>query len=698
MNLRRIFLRDFRRFANFQASFAPGLNVIVGKNEEGKSTLREAITLGLFADPSTTKRELLGLKRWGATEQFAIELEIEEDGKHYTLMKDFQTKTGRLRDDATGEALQDAKVIDRRIKEMLGIPSQDVFESTARISHQEITNIKSGKTIADRLQELVTGGRQDVQASKVLVELDKAVKALTTRSKACPGPLDELPGQIELKETALESKRQTLSRVGEASKELSAAEEALRAAQRELEEKEATERSCRERLHLEDELARARAEENALDAKGEEARRLESAIAQAEGQLGEYAAVLGLPDEQMNEIRVLEMKVSEMAMDEPRLAVPNAAPQGMRRGLVMAGAALALAGLAAAFFNPLLIVPFLVLFVIGAAVVVWEVFRSRNAGDVTALVERMRAQERTEAAEKANVRLREMLTRMNCTGIEQFNWLRKLGEALQRSIGEDMARLEGLLSGQTVSQVDEARKMASRKARDLSERLDEPEMRLAKIDQATYLRLQKDVARLRDYIQALRERIEDIRVTVRAGQIGIEELHALEEEIQERRDRLAAAQERHLILNLTRQVLEEARAAATVSATDVLEEEIDGLIGEITYGRYSRVKVDPTSLSIALVSPESGAPIAVGLKGELSTGTVEQVYLAARLAMVKLLAQDRRPPLILDDPFLCFDDRRTAAVLALCKRIAERNQVLLFTCRDEYQIATDNVVRLPEVC
>ena len=47
MYLSKIRIRNFRNFEDFTASFAGGLNVIVGENNIGKSNLLDAIRLSL---------------------------------------------------------------------------------------------------------------------------------------------------------------------------------------------------------------------------------------------------------------------------------------------------------------------------------------------------------------------------------------------------------------------------------------------------------------------------------------------------------------------------------------------------------------------------------------------------------------------------------------------------------------------------
>ncbi|MDO4174519.1 MAG: AAA family ATPase [Eubacteriales bacterium] len=67
----------------------------------------------------------------------------------------------------------------------------------------------------------------------------------------------------------------------------------------------------------------------------------------------------------------------------------------------------------------------------------------------------------------------------------------------------------------------------------------------------------------------------------------------------------------------------------------------------------------------------------------LSTGTRDQLYLALRLAVCKVLLDeaDESVPIILDDPFVNYDDERTACGMKLLREIAHDRQVILLTCR-----------------
>ena len=68
----------------------------------------------------------------------------------------------------------------------------------------------------------------------------------------------------------------------------------------------------------------------------------------------------------------------------------------------------------------------------------------------------------------------------------------------------------------------------------------------------------------------------------------------------------------------------------------------------------------------------------------LSDGGRALLYLGIRLAFAKKDAEKRgiHLPLICDDPFIHFDDDRTAASIKMFKSIAEQHQVILFTCEE----------------
>jgi uncharacterized protein YhaN len=94
----------------------------------------------------------------------------------------------------------------------------------------------------------------------------------------------------------------------------------------------------------------------------------------------------------------------------------------------------------------------------------------------------------------------------------------------------------------------------------------------------------------------------------------------------------------------------------------------------LTGGRYRRLTLGE---DLSLQTAAEGEEL---LRDRLwrSEGTVDQLYLALRLAVARELCPTA--PLVLDDALIRFDQTRmTAAMEVLCAE-AERRQVILFTC------------------
>ena len=127
-------------------------------------------------------------------------------------------------------------------------------------------------------------------------------------------------------------------------------------------------------------------------------------------------------------------------------------------------------------------------------------------------------------------------------------------------------------------------------------------------------------------------------------------------------------------------------------AARFLEQRMARDIERITGGRYRRLKVDEATLTFSVYSAELAGWIDVR---RLSQGTLDQLYLCARLGIVRQVTAPAAPPLLFDDPFVTFDDDRAERAVALLKDIARDLQVILLTCSDRYDKMADRVVVLP---
>ncbi|SDI62871.1 ATP-binding protein [Paenibacillus naphthalenovorans] len=97
----------------------------------------------------------------------------------------------------------------------------------------------------------------------------------------------------------------------------------------------------------------------------------------------------------------------------------------------------------------------------------------------------------------------------------------------------------------------------------------------------------------------------------------------------------------------------------------------------VTAGRYVRM-LAPLGEQKVLAEKENGEQLDTV---HLSRGTAEQMYLCIRFALAdEYAASGIQLPLVIDDLFVNFDDERLGYGLDLLRSVAERHQLLLFTC------------------
>ncbi len=130
-------------------------------------------------------------------------------------------------------------------------------------------------------------------------------------------------------------------------------------------------------------------------------------------------------------------------------------------------------------------------------------------------------------------------------------------------------------------------------------------------------------------------------------------------------------------LQLAMEALDQANTALQNRFSPALGRRAAQIFRELTEGRYGGVVLD-RSFHLSAEPSGDGVYRDAGL---LSAGTVDQLYLAARLAICDLvLPEEAAVPLVLDDALANFDDRRCAAALRWLKEAAGKRQILLFTC------------------
>ena len=125
---------------------------------------------------------------------------------------------------------------------------------------------------------------------------------------------------------------------------------------------------------------------------------------------------------------------------------------------------------------------------------------------------------------------------------------------------------------------------------------------------------------------------------------------------------------------MAKENIEQAYSEMKNNISPKFTEKLSETIKKISNGKYSKVRLsDEYGL---VVENEKGDYIPAAA---LSIGTIDQLYLSLRLATIDDISNEKLP-IILDEPFAYFDDKRLENVIRFLKDNYSDRQIIIFTC------------------
>ncbi|MCA0989201.1 ATP-binding protein [Guptibacillus algicola] len=158
---------------------------------------------------------------------------------------------------------------------------------------------------------------------------------------------------------------------------------------------------------------------------------------------------------------------------------------------------------------------------------------------------------------------------------------------------------------------------------------------------------------------------------------------------QQKEDELHSFGRKWAVLKVASDLLLKAKAKYQDERLPAVLQSAERYFSTITEGRYTAIYA-PKEKSSFQIHHQDGS---VYLPSQLSRGTVEQLYLCIRLALVSVTSI--KLPVILDDIFVNFDEKRTEVAKGFIKDYSKEHQVLLLTCHQSALPCVDeNIIKL----
>ena len=662
--------------------FKPGLNIVRGPNESGKSTLRAALMAVLFGNPTSSSETVQDWTSWGQSERCELKLEYSDHaGRVCRLRKDFADRKIFLLENE--ESFRTFKTIQAKIAEELGISTEDFYSLCSSLdvrSLSDLGTVASRKQIGKILSSLMTGAVSGQDALQVLKRLEDALrelgKGLRSPSKV-PGPIKSV--QDRLTQLSAES--------AEARKIMALREERLRefAELSKVIEKEGARLADIDHLiEVNSKLAAADRNQALLI---EQDARFEQTVELRKRNESELEVInQGLKNEaaagfSMEEISGLQDLTGKQRRLDERLPVDPSRDTASKI-LLLFGISVSLIGLGLWPFKAGLGIS-LLLSGFAALLAGWQRKRTSNRRKKVFECQLLLFRKEKEELEK---RIGSLTARAGGRSPEEvFNsWpqsqkLFARQEALQSQLHE-------------LEPVDQEKwKRVRRELRLVEDILNDPQMASLRLPASQLAGSQREQKELGARLSGWQQQAGRLQAILEHEQSGSDKLSGWEEETAEITQRLAYLRKREGICRLTFELLDRARKDTLNPARKVLEEEAGKLLHSFSSGRYGKIAVDDEDLSSKILITETG-------KWEnptvLSQGTFDQFYLGLRLALSEVLSDGKNPPLLLDEPLTALDSGRQAATLECLLRFARQRQIIFFTCRPEYDQAADQIIEL----
>ncbi len=712
MRIRRLQVKELRRYRELDIDLAPGVTVVRGPNEAGKSTIQRAIELAITRRVTSAAADLESLRPWDAEPDartwIGIEFEQdEEDGRKATgtLEKTFAGQRGTVNLQYDGQApITDPALADQVMAELSGIPTEPFFRSTASVRHHELSDLaRDESALRDRLQASISGAdRGTGQAKK---KLERALHGLNTRGDKNPGRLKVAEDGVAASAQSVEKGELDLAKLEQDRDTLSGARERRTESETSLSER----RSMLEKARQAERLT---AERTAAQERYDRYREAVDVAAELDSLATTHPSPNPLPviRQSVERLRSLDSKIRELtaALAGEVNVRFDVAPEPTWRPLSRWGILLVLVGLAVAggtFAAETLgaiklgtVPQYLGGAVAGIGLILTLIaFWLRRSSQMQEQLRDVEIDRRLRGRSEMEAELRQAQAdteqQLGALGLEDLPSAEDLlsrEETHVARMDQLAAQLDGLVGKEpreTLATVRDAAALEIEQKTSALEALGP----IAKEPRARE-RLEVEVRDGGAALERARDDEANARARVEANDVDAEAVAAESERLAGRREQLAALQRRNRVLETALRAIEGAEVATMKTATRYLEGHMVRDLATVTGGRYRRIRVDDKTLDIEVHAPELGDWVPVG---SLSQGTLDLVYLTARLGLVRLVTGDRRPPLVFDDPFVTLDDTRAARALDLLKRVASDFQIIYLTTSERYDAVADAVVELP---
>ena len=681
MKIKNIKVNAYGNIENKDINLEEGINIIHGANESGKSTLLNYI-ISIFYGISRNKdgkvlSDYEKYKPWNSNE-FSGRISYKlENGEKYEIFRDFNKKNPKIYNDKL-EDISDRFETDKKdgskfFIEQMGIDKQ-MYLSTVVSTQEEVRlDEKNQNMLIQKIANLAGTGEDNVSYKKALIKLQEKIRDEIGTNKTSQKPINIIEKEIvEINNKIVETekyrnrkyeidaeKEQILSEL----KKLEQQKQILQELQNSMKSEEETKNRLEIReKNRKDNIAKINELTNQKNTINAESERVQSAKNHLQDIIKGHKENIEKLNSEIE--KIANEKEETQEKEKPSIS------------FIVITVVLAIALIC----SIILIKNYIVSGILGVAIIANIVFYVINKNKQKVNKAKLREkinQEKQYKREKLENQKQQIIANVNTTEKE----LEKQEEE-EKQVNSELSMLKGQIilleknNEKITEEIEQDNKAIKEESNKNKQQIIE-KYKDKNINDLLYINdYQNYISKIEETINNNRIRIKGLEIEYNTIVPQLDEMVVLEEKREADKEKLAELREKESIINIAIENLMDAYEEMKTTITPKFTKNLSESIQKISSNKYNKVTINDEN---GMIIENNRGEYVEAIK--LSTGTIDQLYLALRLSMIDELSKENLP-IILDESFAYSDNNRLKNMLQYLTSDLNNHQTIIFTCTD----------------
>ena len=684
MKIKNIKVNAYGNIENKDINLEEGINIIHGANESGKSTLLNYI-ISIFYGISRNKdgkalSDYEKYKPWNSNE-FSGRISYKlENGEKYEIFRDFNKKNPKIYNDKL-EDISDRFETDKKdgskfFIEQTGIDKQ-MYLSTVVSTQEEVRlDEKNQNMLIQKIANLAGTGEDNVSYKKALIKLQEKIRDEIGTNKTSQKPINIIEKEIvEINNKIVETEKYRNRKY-----EIDAEKEQILSELKELEQQKQILQELQNSMKSEEET------KNRLEIREKNRKDNITKINELKNQKNtinaESERVQSAKNHLQDIIKGHKENIEKLNSEIEKIANEKEETQGKEKpsnSFIIITVVLAIALIC----SIILIKNYIVSGILGVAIIANIVFYVINKNKQKVNKAKLREkinQEKQYKREKLENQKQQIIANVNTTEKE----LEKQEEE-EKQVNSELSMLKGQIilleknNEKITEEIEQDNKAIKEESNKNKQQIIE-KYKDKNINDLLYINdYQNYISKIEETINNNRIRIKGLEIEYNTIVPQLDEMVVLEEKREADKEKLAELREKESIINIAIENLMDAYEEMKTTITPKFTKNLSESIQKISSNKYNKVTINDEN---GMIIENNRGEYVEAIK--LSTGTIDQLYLALRLSMIDELSKENLP-IILDESFAYSDNNRLKNMLQYLTSDLNNHQTIIFTCTDREQ-------------